>query len=823
MEVALTGVLAALLILILPLAAISYQLPKQLTITLWLVLYAVLVFFDWLPTWIAVLSLLIYLLIVTFIYAKNFRQQKITRPFMRWFQHQLPTLTKVEREALDAGGLWWEAKLFRANPEWQALSQLSPLQLTAEEQSFLNNETKQLCQMIDDWEIVNELADMPKPVWDFIRSKGFLSFIIPKEYGGKGFSAYAHSCIVSRIATRSMSVAVNIMVPNSLGPAEFLIHFGTEAQKQTYLPRLAAGKEIPCFGLTAPEAGSDASAITDIGVVCNGVFKGKEMLGVRLNFNKRYITLAPVATLMGIAFKLYDPNHLLGDKKSIGITFALLPTNLPGIEIGKRHWPSQLAFMNGPIRGKDVFVPMDMMLGGEKYYGKGWQMMMECLAVGRGISLPALATAGSQFCARMSANYCQIRQQFNRSIGDFEGIGLKLGKMAGFALMAEATRRFTLRAIDDGIRPSIATAITKYHLTEMSRSCIIDAMDIHGGRAVQIGPSNYLHLLYNAAPTAITVEGANILTRNMIIFGQGAMRAHPYLADEIVAAGEEAVETFDTLLMKHADYTTRLFAKALGYGLTHNLFQKLNIQTPFQKQVKALQQMSHALALVSEATFVILGKKLKVSEAISARMGDILSYLYIGTSVISYFQEMQSPKALKIVSEWALDYCLSQIQTAFYEVFANFPKRGLGHLLKKVVFPWGGHFHGPKDVLTLALAEQMQTDAEVRDLLSQSCFLAKSTKEPVGLMEAAWENFRNVQPLLKKIEEAMSNGLISRQKRIAKSILEAAEKSIITPEEKAKLDQAADLIWQAIQVDEFESNQLARKVVNGKQHQPLSS
>ena len=539
--------------------------------------------------------------------------------------------------------------------------------------------------MLNDWQIVNELADMPQPVWEFIRTKGFLSFIISKEYGGKGFSAYAHSCIVSKIASRSMSAAVNIMVPNSLGPAEFLMHFGTEKQKQYYLPRLASGKEIPCFGLTAPEAGSDASSITDIGVVCMGEYQGNEVVGVRLNFNKRYITLAPVATLMGIAFKLYDPDHLLGKKEAIGITFALLPTEFPGVEIGKRHWPSQLAFMNGPIRGKDVFVPMEFMLGGEEYYGQGWQMMMECLAVGRGISLPALATAGSKFTARMTGSYSQIRHQFKRPIGDFEGVGILLGKMAGFSLMTEATRRFTLRAIDDGNRPSIATAITKYHLTEMSRESVIAAMDIHGGKAVQAGPSNYLHLLYNAAPTAITVEGANILTRNLMIYGQGAMRAHPYIADEIVACGEDDAETFDQLILDHAGYVSRIFVTTLGYGLTSGRGIKISGNSRYKYHMQQLQSMSYALALVSECALTVLGEKLKVNEAISARLGDILSYLYIGTALIAYQHEMQESNVLVDATEWSLDYCLQQIQLAFNGFFANFPKRWMAKLDRKSV------------------------------------------------------------------------------------------------------------------------------------------
>ena len=817
------GTLATLLLIALPLAAVAWRLPKIAITAISLALYFGLLFMGWLPVWVAIVAAIVLVPVNALIYAQAWRQQKFSKPFMQWFKKQLPSLSKAERQALEAGGLWWEEKLFKAEPHWQGLADLPALKLTAEEQSFLDNETEQLCKMLDDWDIVTQRSDMPKDVWAFIRSKGFLSFIIDKEYGGKGFSAYAHSCIVSKIASRSMSAAVSIMVPNSLGPAEFLMHFGTDEQKQKYLPRLAAGQEIPCFGLTAPEAGSDASSITDIGVVCKGQFEGKEVIGVRLNFNKRYITLAPVATLMGIAFKMYDPDHLLGKQEAIGITFALLPTTLPGVEIGNRHWPSQLAFMNGPIRGKDVFVPLDYMLGGEDYHGKGWQMMMECLAVGRGISLPALATAGCQFTARMTANYSQIRQQFSRSIGDFEGIGLKLGQMAGQALLAESTRRFTLRAIDSGTRPSIATAITKYHLTEMSRQSILQAMDIHAGKAVQTGPSNYLHLLYNAAPTAITVEGANILTRNMIIFGQGAMRAHPFIADEIVAAGEGDLAHFDELLMQHADHALRLVTRALGYGLSGNWLQQIKLKTPFKKQLRGLQQMSNALALLSEAAFVVLGKALKVNEAISARLGDILSQLYMATAVLAYYEELQRPTELRVAVEWSLEHCLHEMQTAVYAVCHNFPKRWVGWSLQKLIFPYGQRFSGPKDKLTLLLSKQIQTDESVRNLLSQHVYIADNKDDPVTQMEQAWHGWRSVQPLIKKITAAVKQGTMTRQKRLAKSILEAYEKSVITAAEKEQCDQVLADIWQAIQVDEFEPNQLARTDVHGKQSKFISS
>ncbi len=489
----------------------------------------------------------------------TFRRDWITKPIFRWARHVLPTLSDTEREAIEAGDVWWDADLFTGNPDWEKLLAFPKAKLSAEEQAFLAGPVEQLCHMLDDWQITWELRDLPPEVWDFLKANKFFAMIIPKAYGGLGFSAYAHSEVVRKLSTRAISGAVTAMVPNSLGPGELLHRFGTKEQQDYWLPRLAAAKEIPCFGLTSPEAGSDAASMTDTGVVCRGLWEGREVLGIRLNWHKRYITLGPIATVLGLAFKLYDPDHLLGTDTDVGITVALVPTHLPGVEIGRRHLPGMHVFQNGPNRGRDVFIPMDHVIGGVAQVGKGWKMLMSALAAGRGISLPSLSAAGAAFAAHATGAYARIREQFHISIGRFEAVQERLGRMAATAYLIDAARRLTCAALDNGHQPAVVTAIMKSQATDRMRVVANDAMDVHGGKGIQEGPLNYLGSLYRAVPIGITVEGANIVTRSLIQFGQGAIRSHPYLLAEMTALEDSdrarGLDAFDRVFWRHVGHS----------------------------------------------------------------------------------------------------------------------------------------------------------------------------------------------------------------------------------------------------------------------------
>ncbi|NNE63992.1 MAG: acyl-CoA dehydrogenase, partial [Gammaproteobacteria bacterium] len=511
--------------------------------------------FDFLPGLIVWLLFLVPVVLFGF---KEIRMQYFSAPLLARIKKVLPPMSETERDAIEAGTVWWESELFRGAPDWSRLRSYQKPRLTEEEQAFVDGPVEKLCEMIDDWDITHNLMDLPESIWQFLKDNRFFGMIIPKEYGGLEFSAYGHSAVVTKISARSISVGVTVMVPNSLGPAELLMHYGTKSQKDYYLPRLASGEEIPCFALTGPSAGSDAGAIPDSGIICKGEFEGKEVLGLRLNWEKRYITLGPVATVLGLAFKAYDPEGLLGGEEELGITCALIPTSTKGITIGNRHFPMNSAFQNGPNTGEDVFIPMNYIIGGQDNIGKGWRMLVESLSAGRGISLPAVGVAAGKGCSRTTGAYARIRHQFNTSIGKFEGVEEALARIGGMSYMMDAGRLLTLSALDSGEKPSVVTAILKYYNTEHMRQVINDAMDIHGGRGVCMGPSNYIARSYQSIPVGITVEGANILTRSMIIFGQGAIRCHPYLVKEMESAamidqsaGERA---FDRALSGHMGY-----------------------------------------------------------------------------------------------------------------------------------------------------------------------------------------------------------------------------------------------------------------------------
>src|SRR4051795_1430120 len=508
--------------------------------------------------------------------AMSFRRDTLTKPIFSWARGVLPAMSDTEREALEAGDVWWDADLFTGNPDWSKLLKVPQATLTEEERAFLNGPVDELCAMLDEWKIFWEWRDLPPDVWHFVKREKFFGMIIPKEFGGLGFSPYAHSEVVRKISTRSIAAAVTVMVPNSLGPGELLMHFGTKEQQDHWLPRLADGRDIPCFGLTSPEAGSDAASMTDKGIICRGTYKGREVLGIRLNWHKRYITLGPVATVLGLAFKLRDPDHLLGTREDIGITLALVPTHLPGVEIGRRHLPAMHVFQNGPNFGRDVFIPMDHVIGGVEQVGKGWKMLMSALAAGRGISLPSLSAAGAAFTAHVTGAYARVREQFHVPIGKFEAIQERLGRMAATAYLLDAARRLTCAGIDHGHKPAVVTAIMKEQATERLRVVVNDAMDVHGGKGVQDGPHNYLGTSYRSVPIGITVEGANIVTRSLIQFGQGAIRSHPYLLKEMAALEDpdraRGLEAFDRDFWAHVGHSVTNALRAWGRAWSGAMF-----------------------------------------------------------------------------------------------------------------------------------------------------------------------------------------------------------------------------------------------------------
>lgn len=757
----------------------SFMLPKTLVIIFWV----------------------IEIILAVFILIAPLRMRLVTRPFIRWFRQQQPPISATEREVLEAGDTWFEKQFFAGAPNWQQLFNLPVARLTIEEQKFVDQQTEMLCQMINDWQIQQD-QDLPEDVWNYIKKEGFWGLVIEKKYGGHGFSAVAHSTIVSKIASRSAAVAVTVMVPNSLGPAEFITHYGTDVQKQYYLPRLACGEEIGCFALTGPTAGSDATSVPDVGVVCRGVFQGKEQLGISLNWNKRYITLAPIATLMVIAFKLHDPEHLLGQQEDIGITLAIIPADVAGVEKGERHRPMNLAFLNGPVRGKNVFVPLDFIIGGAEYRGHGWRMMMECLSLGRGISLPGFATGMSKLSCGMSGAYAQIRHQFKRSIGDFEGISQFLGEMGGFTYLCEAARIFTAQAVDMGARPSIASAITKYQLTEIARKVVNHAMDIHAGRGIQCGPHNYLSNLYQALPIGITVEGANILTRNLIIFGQGVMRCHPYLHDELMAS-ENDEKAFDKLWLSHIGFSLQNMAQVLVHGLTGGHLIRIGVTTRSAKYLRQLTRMSFALSFVSDVALLVVGGELKIKESLSARLGDVLSYLYLATSVIKLFHDEGETDADWPAVVWCLEYCLSQIQQAFDEFMLNFPKRFLGRLLRWMIFPWGRVYFPSSDQHTQTIAAMMQRNSGLRERLLKYCYQDRDKKSAAGQMEAAFQAWQQIKPLWKKLYKLSIDASSGQNISLVGRIESAYQAKQLTADEYKQLSEFAALYWNVLQVDEF--------------------
>jgi acyl-CoA dehydrogenase len=744
------------------------------------------------------------------------RQRLVTIEVFKWFKTVLPPMSSTEKQAISAGDTWYEAELFQGKPNWTKLLANPKPTLTAEENKFLENQVEILCSMLDEWQITNTDHDVPNAVWNYIKTAGFFGLHVPKEYGGLEFSALASSTIVQKIATKSLSVAVTVMVPNSLGPAELILHYGTDGQKQKYLHKLAKGVEMPCFALTAPDAGSDATSITDEGIICYGDFAGqKNVLGIRLNWNKRYITLAPAATLIGLAVKLKDPDKILSATTELGITVVLVPHDLPGIEIGKRHFPLNQAFLNGPTRGNNVFLPLDHIVGGQGMIGKGWQMLVECLAAGRGISLPALSTATGKHCFRTCGAYAKLRQQFNVSIGKFEGVATALARIGGFTYMLEATRLLTLSAIDQKIKPSVVTAISKYHMTEMARQVINDAMDIHGGRGIMLGPRNYLARIYEGIPISITVEGANILTRCLMIFGQGAIRCHPYVRQEMDAANNpdsaQGLKNFDQVLCKHVWYSFANISKLNFHSYTANIFCAAPDKTMWRKYYQRLSFMSLALACLADMAMLFLGGNLKRKENLSARLGDVLSYLYIASAVLKFNHDNGEPEDEKPFVQWCLDFCLYNIQQSFVQFLLNFPNKLIAKPMQWLIFPPWRNYRLPQDELAIELSRIMMSPSELRDRLTTNCISSTDSADAVGRIEMAWLKMNQVEPLLAKIDDAVKQGLIAKSYSMQLKIKLAVDHKVLTIAEAEALTEFEDMRLDAMQVDEFTTQELIGK------------
>jgi acyl-CoA dehydrogenase len=735
------------------------------------------------------------------------RRKLLSDPILGLFRKAMPPMSQTEAEAINAGTVWWDGELFSGKPDWRELLSLPRPRLSAEEQAFLDGETDELCRIANDWDTY-AINDLPPHAWQYIKDKGFLGMIIPKEYGGKGFSAYAHSQVVTKLSTRCSASAVTVMVPNSLGPAELLLHYGTAEQKRHYLPRLAKGLEIPCFALTNPHAGSDAAAIPDRGIVCKGLAEGKEVIGMRVTWDKRYITLGPVATLLGLAFRLYDPDHLLGDEEDIGITCALVPTSHPGVHTGRRHFPLNATFQNGPTWGKDVFMPLDWIIGGPKMAGQGWRMLMESLAAGRSISLPSSNVGMSKLAVRATGAYARVRQQFKTPIGKFEGIEEALTRMGGNLYMMDAARMMTATAIDLGEKPSVISGIVKYHVTERNRRVVNDAMDIQGGKGICLGPNNFMGRAYQQIPVSITVEGANILTRSLIIFGQGAIRCHPYVLKEMHAARDpdrkEASREFDRAFWGHVSFTVTNAARALVMGLTgsHWVSVPLDAAPENRRYLQQLTRFSAMFAFLSDVTMLVLGGGLKRREKLSARLGDILSLMYLVSATLKRYEDEGRQAADKPLLDWAVWDAMFKAQNAFEGVISNYPSRAAAWLLRRILFPLGRPYVIPSDRLGHEVAKLLIEPSATRDRLTAGMYVTKGETDIIGKLEAALGAAIAAEPVERKLREAQKAGRIAGEttEELAAAALAAA---VITAEEHAQLDRAARLRNEVIRVDDF--------------------
>jgi acyl-CoA dehydrogenase len=752
-----------------------------------------------------VLLFVLVILLAAIVLVPPIRRALLTRWLMPVLAGVIPRMSDTERIALEAGTVWWDAELFSGNPTWSRLLSSPPMTLTGEEQAFLDGPTEQLCRLVDEWD-VNRRGDLSPETWAFLKKERFFGIIIPKEYGGLGFSAAAHSAVITKISSRSVTASVTVMVPNSLGPAELLLHYGTEEQKRRYLPRLASGEDIPAFALTEPEAGSDATAQKSEGIVCKGTFEGREVLGMRLNWSKRYITLAPAATVLGLAFRLRDHDHLLGGEEDLGITCALLPTNLAGVEVGLRHDPLGVPFLNGPTFGTDVFAPLDSIIGGATNAGLGWRMLMETLAAGRGIALPSLAVGSTQLAARVASAHATVREQFGMPIGRFEGIEEPLARIGAGAYWMDATRRLTLSAIDSGERPAVLSAIVKHYLTEGMRHTVNDAMDVQAGNGISRGPRNILSAAYQAVPVGITVEGANILTRTLIIYGQGAIRCHPWVQREMNAIAAKDLVAFDEAFFGHIGMVVANAFRSFAYAVTGGAVAPSAVAGPAGSAIRRLARMSAGFALVSDAAMATLGGALKRKEKISGRLADVLGWMYVASATVKRFVDDGQPERERVFFEWAIEHALHRAQTALAGVIDNLPNRPAAWALRVAVFPFGARWKEPSDRLGSTVAKALMEDREVREKLTGDVHVPPLDQPGLGRLEDAYAKAMAARGLQRKVRDAVRSGTLpSPGANGADAIDAAVERGVLTGEEGTRLRAATAARLDVIQVDAFDA------------------
>ncbi len=730
------------------------------------------------------------------------RRPLVSAPVMRLVRAILPTMGDTERIALEAGTVWWDGDLFSGNPDWRKLLDFQPQALSERERAFLDGPVEELCRMVDDWRI-NQDRDLSPEVWDFLKRERFFGMIVPEEYGGLGFSAIGHSAVVVKISSRSVTAAVTVMVPNCLGPAELLLHYGTDEQKKYYLPRLARGEEVPCFALTEPHAGSDAASGRSSGVVCRGTYEGKDVLGIRLNWNKRYITLAPVATVIGLAFRLFDPDGLLGGEEDIGITCALIPRDVPGIQIGNRHDPMGVPFQNGPIVGTDVFVPVDFIIGGQDGAGQGWKMLMDSLAAGRSVSLPSLSVAAVELAARATGAYATVREQFNLPIGRFEGVEEPLARIAGHAYLMNAARVLTCAAVDAGEKPAVLSAVVKAYLTEGMRKSVIDAMDIMAGAAICSGPRNIMSRIYVSAPIGITVEGANILTRSLIIFGQGSIRCHPFVHAEMQAVASSDLKGFDKAFFGHVGFVFRNAVRAFMLVLTGGRLAPVPSGEPMAGYFRALTRYSAAFALITDVALATLGGALKRREKISGRRADALAWLYLGSATLKRFHDDGRPAADVALLKWSCDLALWNIQEALLGVLDNLPSRLAVLMVRFLVFPLGARRRPPDDELGAQVARGLLDGDEMRLRLTPDIFIPDASEDGLGRLDAALGLVVGAKDTNAKVMDAVRAGTLEREPRDT-LIERAAAQGILNTEERISLQAAEVARDDVIQVDQFD-------------------
>ncbi|HIY71795.1 MAG TPA: acyl-CoA dehydrogenase [Candidatus Luteimonas excrementigallinarum] len=799
------------LVLILTGAFAAYH---RLRLATWIALGATGLVACWLlgaPVGATVVAAALLALVAALLLIGPIRKALITTPLLKFFRKVLPPLSQTERIALETGSVGFEGELFTGDPDWNTLLNYPKPELTADEQAFLDGPVEELCRMVDEWQINHVHADLPPEMWEFIKKNRFFGMIIPKEYGGLGFSALAHHKVIQKLATASSVVSSTVGVPNSLGPGELLMHYGTQEQKEYYLPRLAVGEEVPCFALTGPFAGSDATSIPDYGIVCKGEWNGGQVLGVRLTFDKRYITLAPVSTLIGLAFRMYDPDGLIGDTRDIGITLALMPRDTPGVDAGRRHFPLNSPFQNGPVRGKDVFIPLSQLIGGVEQAGLGWNMLNECLAVGRSITLPSTASGGVKFAAVVAGAYARIRKQFGLSIGRFEGVEEALSRIGGRAYAASALSQATAAAVDRGDVPSVPSAIAKYHCTEMGRQSASDFMDIVGGKGIILGPRNLGGRAWQASPIAITVEGANIMTRSLLIFGQGAILCHPWVMKEMKAAQDPdhaaGLRDFDRNLFGHMGFAISNAVRSFWFGITGAKIGAAPGDDYTRRYFRKLDRYSANLALMADVSMLMLGGKLKFKESLSGRLGDVLSHLYMTSAMLKRYHDEGAPEAEQPLLAWAFHDSVHRIETSLSAALRNFPIRPVGWLMWALVFPLGRRAVPPGDRLSHRVAALLMSPNAARERLAKGVFLTPGPNNPGGRIDSYLAKAIAAEPVERKLMKALKNSDIQALD-FASQLEEGVREGWITAEERAQLEELRELTLDAISVDDFDAEDL---------------